>query len=95
MSEWRRNSDGGLTLVAEVTYAPTLRGFVGRRVRVFVPVADVFKAAKGNRWVVRIVRDVSRPMTKGYDQHTALTLRDAMRVAKFLVAVKQMEDDDA
>lgn len=95
MSEWSRNSDGGLTLIAEVTYTPKFRGLVGARQMIRTGVADVFKAHKGNRWVIRIVRDVSRPMTKGYDQYTALTLRDAMRMAKFLVAVKRMEDDDA
>lgn len=95
MSEWRRNSEGGLTLIATISYVPKNRGFTDPPVRVPLPVADVFKAHKGSRWVVRIVRDVSRPMTKGYDLHTALTLRDAMRMAKFLVAVNRMEDDDA
>ena len=95
MSEWHRNHKGGLTLITEITYTPSFRGVTGTPTRVFEGVADVFKTAKGNRWVVRIVRDPHRPLTKGYDQHTALTLRDAMRMAKFLVAVKRMENDDA
>lgn len=95
MSEWRRNDFAGFTLVDDVTYTPKFRGLVGARQMLRTGVADVFKAAKGNRWIVRILRDPNRPLTGGYDQYTALTLRDAMRMAKFLVAVNRMENDDA
>lgn len=51
-------------------------------------VADVFKAARGNRWVIRVGTGQFNNYHIVYDQYSAHSLREAMRMAKFLVGVK-------
>ena len=46
--------------------------------------AYVFKAKKGDRWIVR----VGHRLGLKYDQYAVHSLREAMRLAKFLVRVK-------
>ena len=51
-------------------------------------IADVFKAKRGERWVVRVVVRNSLTRSLEWEQYTAFTLREAMRLAKFIVGVK-------
>lgn len=85
-TKWMKNDTGGVTLhrwIAEKTI--TFRGTnYSRPVPAFwQPAADVFKAKHGNRYVVRVVR----PTGGGYDQYSAFSLREGMRLAKFIVGM--------
>lgn len=85
---WQRNDKGGLTLQQWFpkrthTYAQTAIPYTTGNY--WDSCADVFKAKQGNRYVVRVLRH--RRLSSGFDQYTAHTLREAMRLAKFLVGV--------
>lgn len=85
--KWQRNNAGGYSLMiwyegdpihysnGKVAY-PGFQGWRGY--------ADVFKSAKGERWIARwLVKDgPSR-----WQQGSAETLRGAMRLARFMVGV--------
>lgn len=84
---WRKNDSGGLTLQEwtpkkTTTYKGTVATYTSPEY--WKPIADVYKAKKGERYVVRIMR----PTPSGFDQYQAFTLREAMRLAKFIVGVK-------
>lgn len=72
---WQRNDEGGLTLQKQGSLF-------------WFSVADVFKAKRGKRWIVRVVSSDHRNWRPIYDQYTAFTLREAMRLTKFIVGVK-------
>lgn len=85
---WQRNDQGGLTLQQWVPKkTTTYRGttFTYTSPEFWNSWADVFKAKQGNRYVVRVLRH--KRLSSGFDQYTAHTLREAMRLAKFLVGV--------
>ena len=72
---WQRNDMGGVTLQKN-----------GKLY--WFSIADVFKAKRGERWVVRVVVRNSLTRSLEWEQYTAFTLREAMRLAKFIVGVK-------
>ena len=83
---WQRNDKGGLTLqkwIPKRTHLYTQTDIRYHTGNYWDGRADVFKAKRGNRYVVRLV---GRRMPS-FDQYTAHTLREAMRLAKFLVGV--------
>ena len=76
--KWQKNTEGGITLCRLVPsgYNPFWQS-----------TADVFKAKRGTRWIVRVVV-WDTPTDPPYTQHAARTLREAMRLAVFLVGVQ-------
>ena len=87
---WRRNDEGGLTLEGwrDPFERPLRNGSVWRIQGRWSPIADVFKAKRGERYVVRVLTDRLKDWHPVYDQYTAFTLREAMRLAKFIVGVR-------
>lgn len=86
---WRKNDSGGVTLQEwtpkkTTTYKGTVATYTSPEY--WKPIADVYKAKRGNRYVVRVIN----PLSTGprFDQYQAFTLREAMRLAKFIVGVK-------
>lgn len=81
---WMRSKDFGLTLQHWHKYRamPVGTSFYDWR-----SVADVFKARRGDRWVIRVATDRHKNYRLIYDQYTAHSLREAMRLAKFMVGV--------
>ena len=82
---WEKNNTGGITLQRWVAgfERPLLSGRVWKVAGYWHGIADVYKAKKGERYVVRILR----PTSSGFDQYQAHSLREAMRMAKLLVGV--------
>lgn len=88
---WRHNDDGGITLQRWVPKKTTT--YNGTTFEYTSPEhwrsdADVFKAKRGDRYVVRVLTDRLKDWHPVYDQYSAHSLREAMRMAKFLVGVK-------
>lgn len=86
---WNRNDTGGLTLqkyVPETKYQTSSYNYTKRAY--WDSVADVFKAQKGDRYVVHVLTGKQRNYRPTYDQYTAFSLREAMRMAKLLVGMK-------
>lgn len=82
---WMRSKDYGLTLQRWHAFRAMP---VGKSFYDWKSVADVFKARRGDRWVVRVATDKHHNYRITYDQYTAHSLREAMRLAKFIVGVK-------
>jgi hypothetical protein len=76
---WQRNDQGGVTLEKLSMQMGEHCWWTG--------VADVFKAKRGDRYVVRLVT-WSKNHNRRYHQYAAFSLREAMRMAKFLVGVQ-------
>ncbi len=87
---WQRNEDGGLTLEEwrDGFERQLMNGRVWRMQGNWHGVADVFKAKRGERYVVRVSINDHHNWRPLYDQYTAFTLREAMRLAKFIVGVR-------
>lgn len=81
--EWSRNGRGEFTYSIWTPYSGPFSRAEGR----YAPMAYVFKAGRGNRWVVRVMRTAPYWLS-GYDQHATMTLREGMRLARFLVHLK-------
>jgi hypothetical protein len=87
---WFKNSAGGLTL--QCWYPEESTTYKHTQYTYTIParweaVADVFKAKRGDRYVVRLVT-WSKNHNRRYHQYAAFSLREAMRMAKFLVGVQ-------
>ena len=86
---WEKNDTGGVTLRK---FVPTRTAkYKNTTFEYTTPehwwaLADVFKAKRGNRYVVRVINDLLDGPR--FDQYSAHSLREAMRMAKFLVGVK-------
>ena len=84
---WQKNSAGGVTLqrwIPKRTTTYTSTSYEYTSPAFWKSIADVFKAKRGERYVVRIMQ----PTGSGFDQYQAFTLREAMRLAKFIVGVR-------
>ena len=84
---WLKHESVGLVLQEWFEGPPIVRngktvygGFQGWR-----NAATVFKANRGERYVIRVINNERGPR---FHQYQAFTLREAMRLAKFLVGVK-------
>ena len=79
---WERNTKGGITLQRElVAYVDVGTDTPERKHVMWQSVANVYKTKHGNRYIAEV---------KGYKKlFPFLTLREAMRMAKFLYQTKQ------
>ncbi len=80
---WHRNDLGGFTYSV---WAPNTNPLV-RTMGAYKSRADVFKPKKGSRWVVRVLRD-PKGWSGEFTQFSTETLREAMRLAKFMVGMQ-------
>lgn len=85
--KWQRNNRGGYSLMVWYRGKPVTHngqvvwmGFEGWQGH-----ADVFKPKKGDMWVVRWLQTGS---TTRWRQGTAPTIREAMRLAQFMVGLQ-------
>jgi hypothetical protein len=74
--KWQRNNWNGFTLMV-LRKGYSYESWNGR--------ADVFKAKRGDRWVARWIVTVDE--VTSWQQGNALTLREAMRLAKYMTGV--------
>jgi hypothetical protein len=74
---WQHNTDGGITLQQEMfAYVDVGRAEPERHHLTWFSVANVYKTKRGNRYIAEV---------KGHKKlFPFLTLREAMRMAKFL-----------
>jgi len=79
---WEYNTKGGITLQTEmVAYVDQGSGTPKRVPMTWFSIANVYKAKRGNRYIAEV---------KGHKKlFPFLTLREAMRMAKFLYQTKQ------
>jgi hypothetical protein len=79
---WQHNTDGGITLQIEmVAYADVGKPEPIRMHVTWFSIANVYKAKRGNRYMAEVT---------GYKKLFSFqTLREAMRMAKFLHQTKQ------
>jgi hypothetical protein len=79
---WARNTKDGITLQEEmVEYVDVGMPTLKREHLSWLSVANVYKATRGNRFIVEV---------RGHrKQFSFLTLREAMRMAKFLYKTTQ------
>lgn len=86
--KWQRNNMGGYTLMVwkqgkpyyNAAGAVAFEGFSGYQQR-----ADIFKPKKGNVWIARWLHKGSPTR---WQQGTAPTMREAMRLAQFMVGLQ-------
>ncbi len=86
--KWQRNNLGGYTLMVWYRGKPLYNskgqciysGFEGYQGR-----ADVFKPKKGDMWIARWL---SKGSTTRWQQGTAPTIREAMRLAQFMTGLQ-------
>jgi len=78
---WEHNTKGGITLQRElVAYIDVGTNTPTRQHVTWQSVANVYKTKRGNRFIAQV---------KGYKKlFPFLTLREAMRMAKFLIQTK-------
>lgn len=78
---WEHNTNGGITLQTEMVAYVDQGSHTPKRVPMtWFSVANVYKAKRGNRFIAEV---------KGYKKlFPFLTLREAMRMAKFLLQNK-------
>lgn len=86
--KWQRNTHGGLTLTK---WRPpkTYRRADGSEWTVpgnYNQCADVFRAKKGDRWVARWI--TWNGSNHNWKQGSTLTMREAMRLAQFMVGMQ-------
>ena len=78
---WEHNTNGGFTLQRElVAYIDVGAGIPERKHVTWQSLANVYKTKRGNRYIAEV---------RGYRElFPFLTLREAMRMAKFLIQNK-------
>ena len=85
--KWQHNSEGGYSLMVWHEGTPVRNNggvVVFRLAAQYRGLADVFKAKKGNRWIVRWL---SKDFPRRWEQGNAPTLREAMRLARAMVGI--------
>lgn len=85
--KWQRNNAGGFTLTRwrEPTKYRYGNGKEWATAGAYNQCADVFRAKKGDRWVARWLIQAGNNVN--WQQGSTLTLREAMRLAKFMSEV--------
>lgn len=71
---WQKNTEGGVTLQSDATYR-----WNGILREVWVPIANVYKAKRGARWIVELDHG---------PRHAVHNLREGMRLCKMLVLLE-------
>lgn len=86
--KWQRNTHGGFTLM-QWNPPKTYRRANGTKWTApgnYNQCADVYKAKKGDRWVARWL--LWKNHSAAWRQGSTLTMREAMRLAKFMVGMQ-------